>query len=304
MRRRLIVLDAPTNLGLRPPMPGSVPGCYKAPWALREAGLFRGWPHVELDGVVVPPRYESKWDPGDGDRNADAIASYSRRVADRLHPWLGGHTVPLVLGGDCSVLIGEMLALRRRGRSGLVFVDGHSDFRHPDNGVIGAAAGEDLAIVLGRGDPRLTGLEGLGPYAQSRDVCVVGIREDDDHATELVSLGVDTWPVDRLRDRGIGRAATAIRDLVEAPALVGFWVHVDVDVLDPAAMPAVDTSTPGGLTPDELSVSLHCLLESPKLAGFDLCIFDPDRDPGGEHARTLVQIVHESIPDVLSGADA
>ena len=40
------------------------------------------------------------------------------------------------------------------GRIGLVFIDGHSDFRHPGNApYVGAAAGEDLALVTGRGQP-------------------------------------------------------------------------------------------------------------------------------------------------------
>ena len=42
------VLDAPSNLGLRPPVEGSVPGCYKAPWALRQAGLMRGVTATEV----------------------------------------------------------------------------------------------------------------------------------------------------------------------------------------------------------------------------------------------------------------
>jgi arginase len=40
---------------------------------------------------------------------------------------------PIVLGGDCSILLGATLALRRRGRYGAAFLDGHSDFRHPRN---------------------------------------------------------------------------------------------------------------------------------------------------------------------------
>ena len=53
----------------------------------------------------------------------------------------------MVLGGDCSILLGSALAMHRLGeavggRIGLVFVDGHSDFRHPGNAsYVGAAAG-------------------------------------------------------------------------------------------------------------------------------------------------------------------
>src|SRR5262249_40175371 len=126
-------------------------------------------------GVVIPPRYHSTWQLGDGDRNAEAIATYSARLADVLTPAVDRRDLVIVLGGDCSILIGNMLALKRRGRYGLVFLDAHSDFRHPGNSqLIRAAAGEDLAIATGRGD----------------DVHVVGVRTDDEYLAELAALVV------------------------------------------------------------------------------------------------------------------
>jgi arginase len=130
--RELVVLDAPSNLGLRPPAPGAVPGVYKLAGALRDKGLLERL--VAADGgVVVPPRYQSQWKRGDGVRNERAIERFSSRLADRVGALLDRGSFPVVLGGDCSILLGNMLALRRRGRYGLVFVDGHSDFRHPGN---------------------------------------------------------------------------------------------------------------------------------------------------------------------------
>ena len=58
--RRIAVLDAPTNLGLRPPTPTSVPGCAKAPGALRDHGLLARLQARDA-GCLTPPRY----DPGD-----------------------------------------------------------------------------------------------------------------------------------------------------------------------------------------------------------------------------------------------
>ena len=39
---------------------------------------------------------------------------------------------PIVLGGDCTIVLGSMLALRRRGRYGLFFIDGNADFFQPE----------------------------------------------------------------------------------------------------------------------------------------------------------------------------
>src|SRR5262245_25347592 len=111
--RRIAVLDAPTNLGLRPPTPTSVPGCAKAPGALRDQGLL-GRLGARDAGCVTPPRYDpGGWQPGDGVAQAEEIAVYMKRVADRIGRILAADEFPLVLGGDCSVLLAAGLAMQR-----------------------------------------------------------------------------------------------------------------------------------------------------------------------------------------------
>jgi arginase family enzyme len=61
--------------------------------------------------------------------------------------------------------------------------------------------------------------------------------------------------------------------------LSGFWVHMDADVLDPSVMPAVDSPDPNGLAIDEVYRLLRTLVASPRCAGFQLTIDDPDLDP-------------------------
>ena len=118
----IALVAAPTNLGLRPPQPSSVPGCAKAPEALREAGLHSRLVEAgAVDvGVVLSGRYVDDGDPVAGRvRNQDALVDHSRRLATRLgHLLAAGHS-PLVLGGDCSLLVSAGLALRRRGGYGL-----------------------------------------------------------------------------------------------------------------------------------------------------------------------------------------
>ncbi|MGY5132621.1 arginase family protein, partial [Streptomyces nigrescens] len=182
--RRTVLIDAPSNLGLRPPAPGTVPGCYKLAGALREQGLLRRLGALE-GGVVVPPRYDlGEWKEGDGDFNAAALAAYTSRLATRIEGHVGSGDFPVVLGGDCSILLGAVLALRRLGRYGVAYLDGHGDFRHPGNtavsGPVGAAAGEGVAQITGRGQEDLTDLDGLRPYVRDEDVCVLGIRDADE----------------------------------------------------------------------------------------------------------------------------
>lgn len=295
--RRLAVIDAPSNLGLRPPAEGTVPGCYKLAGALRDAALVKRLGAGDA-GCVTPPRYDrGNWKEGDGVFNAAGIATYTRRLADRLNDLLDRAAFPVVLGGDCSILLAAGLALRRRGRYGLAFLDGHSDFRHPGNSDrIGAAAGEDLALVTGRGQADLTDLENRRPYFRDGDVSVVGIRDTDAARRELGDLGVGVWDASRIRTEGPEEAARAALDHLERDDLQGFWVHVDVDILDPEVMPAVDTPTPGGIGHEALATLVGTLAASPRCVGVEVAIFDPDLDPDGKLAHdltdTLVRALH------------
>lgn len=168
-------------------------------------------------GVVVPPRYYSHWEPGDGVRNEQAIQRFFLRLADRVTALLDQGTFPLVLGGDCSILLGNMLALRRRGRYGLIFIDAHSDLRHPGNSdAVGSAAGEDLAPVTGRGDV-LANLEGRRPLVLDGDVVAIGVRSGDEALGELKDLGIQVRSADDMLRAGA--AATAQEALApSAPA--------------------------------------------------------------------------------------
>jgi arginase len=288
------VLDAPSNLGLRMPSPGVVPGCYKLAGALRDQGLV---PRLGAHdaGVVVPPRYDtSGWAPGDGVLNAAALARYTRRLADRLAALRAPDDLTVLLGGDCSILLGPLLALRRSGRAGLVYVDGHSDFRHPGNSpAVGAAAGEGLAIVTGRGQPDITDIDGLGPYVDGPDVAALGMHEPGDEMLPEARAAVGSLH-EVVDMRAIGMA-TAARTALAGIAADAVWVHLDVDVLDPSVMPAVDSPDPGGLEPAELVETLVPLLADARTVGIDVAIYDPDLDEEGVGAALIVDVLTEAM---------
>ncbi|MGW8399259.1 arginase family protein [Streptomyces lydicus] len=296
--RRTVLIDAPSNLGLRPPAPGCVPGCYKLAGALREQGLLRRLGALE-GGVVVPPRYDlGDWREGeDGDFNAAALAGYTRKLAGRVERHVRDGDFPVVLGGDCSILLGAVLGLRRLGRYGVAYVDGHGDFRHPGNAAVsgppGAAAGEGVAQITGRGQPDLTDLDGLRPYVRDEDVCVLGIRDADEGQEEMAGLGIRHTPVGAIRRRGPEAVARDTLKHLQSPPLDGFWIHLDADVLDPSVMPAVDSPDPGGLLTGELRALLAPLAASPRCAGVNVTIYDPDRDPSGDGAVLLAGLLED-----------
>ncbi|MET9609521.1 arginase family protein [Streptomyces sp. NPDC006512] len=297
--RTLVLLDAPSNLGLRPPAPGTVPGVYKLAGALREQGLLHRLGARE-GGVVVPPRYDrGDWREGDGVFHAAALARYTVTLADRIEKHLRAGEFPVVLGGDCSIQLGAALAMRRIGRYGLAAIDGSADFRHPGNeavnGPVGAAAGEELALATGRGQSDLTGLEGLGPYLRDEDVRLFGLRDGDADLPELRGAGITTATVGDIRAHGAGTVARAALEGLHPPATAGFWIHLDADVLDPSVMPAVDSQEPGGLRPGELAALLAVLVGSPRCVGLNVTVYDPDLDPDGSAGALLADLVADAF---------
>jgi arginase len=289
----IALVAAPTNLGLRPPQPSSVPGCAKAPEALREAGLHSRLVEAgAIDaGVVLSGRYVDDADPAAGRvRNQDALVDHSRRLATRLEHLLAAGHSPLVLGGDCSLLVSAGLALRRRGGYGLVHIDGHTDFRHPgNNAVCLSLAGEDLAAAVGQHWPAVANLDGLSPYFSAPDVVHIGCRDDDEHLAETRQLLGAVIPARQVREDGAEGTARTARAVVGRGHLAGYWLHLDVDVLDPEHLPAVDSPDPGGLGPKELTALLAAL--APAAIGAQVTVFDPDLDPDGRYANMLTDVL-------------
>ncbi len=289
---RIGLLSAPTNLGLRPPAPTSVPGCAKAPEALREAGLHRRLAELgaQEQGVVLPGRYADDARPGSL-RNHTAIIAHARRLAERIDLLRADGMAPLVLGGDCSILVAAGLSLRRApGRYGLVHLDGHTDFRNPGNSDRCASlAGEDLAAAVGRHWPTIADIDGLAPYFSPIDAAHAGCRDDDEQLGETRDLLGAVIPAAQIQHQGAEQAARQILDVTGRAHLDGYWIHLDVDILDPSVMPSVDSPDPGGLTPTELTDLLTAL--APRAIGAQVTVFDPDLDPDGSRAHLLTDIL-------------
>lgn len=293
----ITLLAAPSNLGLRPPVLGSVPGASKAPEALRDAGLHEHFLSAGARdaGVVLAGRYldDDATRPTGSVRNEAAMIEHARLLADRLGAILDSGDTPLVLGGDCSILLGIGLALARRGRVGLIHVDGHTDFRRPAmSGECASVAGEDLAAAIGLHQQSIADIDGAGPYFLPSRVVHIGHRDGDEHAADARQHLGGTIPASRV----IGEGAAVTADHARSVTGTGYWLQLDVDVLDPTTMPAVDSPDPGGLDAVQLIDLLRRL--APAALGVSVTVFDPDLDPTGDHARLLTDILTAGLVDL------
>jgi arginase len=229
------------------------------------------------------------YDKAAGARNAGAIALYSGKLSSGITKVIKSGCFPLVVGGDCSILIGCAHALKTMGNYGLFYIDGHTDFVLPHSSLTKGAAGMDLAIVTGYGHDKLTNIDGLKPYISEELSLAFGNREME---TEYVSFIENSWvgyfDLDRVRKVGIERVVENFLGIMKEKKADGFWIHFDVDVLDDAVMPCVDSRQPGGLTYGELKRVLQPLLFSGLATGLDLTILDPDLDPEAVYTKRFI----------------
>jgi arginase len=230
--------------------------------------------------------------------NPFGLRDYAVRLADVVGAVVDSGAIPVVLGGDCSILLGNMLALRRRGRYGLLFLDGHADFYQPAAEPTGEAASMDLALVTGRGPEIVANIESRGPLVLDEDVVVFGVRDakqaggDGSQPLAPTLLAIDLTTV---REQGIERAARNALAHLERNGPTGFWIHLDVDVLDDTIMPAVDYRLPDGLNWGELGAVLSAATASDRLAGLEITIFNPTLDPDGRIAAALCDALVSGI---------
>ncbi len=293
-RREYSVIDAPSILGLRPT------GVELLPKALRAAGLLERL-NAEYGGIVAPPSpYNHSRDEETKLLNADAIKEHSLKLAEAVKLQLHKNKFPIVIGGDCSILIGNLLALRRLGRYGLFFIDGHSDFYLPEESPTGEVADMDLAIVSGHGPEILSNIEDLKPLVKEQDIVVFGYRDSaqstqygcqDIKKTTMINA-VELVDVEKL---GLKNTASLGIQTLLKNELSGFWIHLDADVLDDSIMPAVDYRLPDGITFPELSNLLKLLLLSKKAVGISVTIFNPTLDKDGSITRNFVSSIVEGL---------
>ncbi|MCW3465886.1 arginase family protein [Chitinophaga nivalis] len=284
----LTIVACPSNLGLKEPAPGVEPGVKQLPVWLQQHGLCEQLGVTAMHTLAAPP-YSMELDPISGVRNADAIVAYAQQQATYLQTLVTGGQLPLVIGGDCSILIGHMLGLKKLGRYGLFFLDGHTDYIPVSLSATKAAAGMDLAIVTGYAHPKLADIAAAGPYVQEANTWAVGNRYlETAYVQEIERSAIRYVALQSLRQQGIAACVATFLNSVTTADLDGFWIHVDADVLHNDIMPAVDSPQEDGLAYAELEALLMPLLRHPKAAGINITILDPDLDPTGKYTRPFI----------------
>lgn len=286
--KNVCIVEFPSNLGLREPQPGKEPGVKFLPGWLAQHH-FHSMIRPESIQRLEPPKYAGIKDPESGILNVDSLVKYSIEQAKLIGSLLEENKFPLVLGGDCSILVGPALALKQRGDYGLFYLDGHTDYMNISFSQSGGIGGMSAGVVTGYGHEKLTNLLNLSPYIKTENLWCVGNREyDDAYEDEVRNSAAKYVSLENLRKTGISNCVQSFLSEIETKKLDGFWLHIDVDVLNDEVMPCVDSRTPDGLTYSEFNEVTSLLFQSDKLTGLEITILDPELDPDGRYTKAFV----------------
>jgi arginase len=270
-------------------------GVARMPQAIHNAGVeARLPPPVQSTWIAVDSLTTTRGPSGLISEHAlsQVVLDAAQSVGDA---WRDGK-IPLVVAGDCPVLLAPLIAAADCGGAGLVFIDGHEDAWNPTVTLTGEASDCEIAVALGMFD----GPASLAPHLpclQAAHLVVLGPRDQ----AEIADAGQQS-----IRGRvahylsGADLAAKLdtdtygdVTDLVAggaAGAEAGWWCHVDLDVLATAALPAVDYPQPGGLTWGQLEALTDACLRVPGCLGASVVIYNPDLD-GGKAADRITEYI-------------
>jgi arginase len=308
VNRSIAIVGAPTSIGIRTYDSGEPRHLDRAPGVLRELGLVQRLGASDL-GDVIPPGYRDYVRPAGRARNEAEVGAYCRTLAERVEEATCDGRFAVVLGGDCSIVLGSLLGARKsaQGSVGLVYVDAHADFGTPEESHTGSVASMCLALAVGRGETPLARLTGAGPLVHGKNVVLIGRRDAAEpwygHAALAASPILDI-PGAALSDRGAAEVAAAalkrLTSTVSSEAPPGFWIHLDADVINPTVMAAVDSPEPGGPTIQEVVDLLTPLVCHRRALGLELTIYDPGLDPDRSCAARLVSLLEKVVLGVRS----
>lgn len=275
-------------------------GTEHGPAVLRELGLPEALGAEDVGDLPVEIRGEER-DPETGLLASGDVLGSTRTIRATVAERIGAGERPFLAGGCCAELPGALAGARDAlgATLGLVHLDGHADLYDGQTSTTGEAADMPISVALGLGPAAWVEAAG-GPSTSAERTALVGFRDEEESQRDgmrqpqtlepppLLASGSD------LRARGHADSAAAIAKLLADRG--PFWLHFDVDVLDPACFPATDYLLGGGMDWDELQATLHPLLGSKALIGASLACYNPDKDPQRDCGVTLVEVLAANRP--------
>jgi arginase len=207
-------------------------------------------------------------------------------ISERVGPYLKqpGH-IPLLIGADCSVVIGTAQALMRVYGEDvhILYVDGDIDGVAPQSERCMSAAGMALWLLTQESPFR------AGPAVKPSQITVVGWSDD----LRSPEIGLRSLSLAEARRLGPGEAARRVLQAI--PASASILLHFDIDVLNKQDMPAAYFPHADGLSMTEARELLGAILADSRIRIIEVAEYASLRDIDQSYASRLVELLAAAL---------
>lgn len=286
------ILGAVTDMGT------GMRGAAHGPNAVRNSQVYGGYgarqPHLHtmvdpLQDLVVADFGNAPIDIMSTERSVHAIRSFVRSAAEvEIRP--GEHVIPIIVGGDHSLMYPDVAALTDiygKGNVGVIHFDAHYD------------AGKYMAgHLISHGMPVYRLIEeGLVPGKNFIQVALRGYYPDEESFKWMREQGFRYHTMAEIEERGFAPVMEdVIKEAQEGPKYL--FVSFDIDTLDPSFVPGTGTPEPGGLTPREAFPIVRRLCAESNVVGFELVELSPMLDPTYVSALNANRLIKECMTGI------
>jgi arginase len=275
------------------------PGTEKAPAALRAAGLverLQGAGFEVTDYGDCAPRHFADDEEHRRARNLTEIVAGLNDLKARAEIAVKTGALVLVLGGECVQAIGLLTGARRYYKHiNLLWFDRDADLNTPATTPSGRIDGMVVAHIIGKGAPELVRFWGEPPLVREPDVTLFGVVRLDPPEQDFLSRSPlrHVSAADIQAKGAVAATADALNHL-HADARE-FVLHLDLDVIAEEDFPAVVVPGSGGLGFEDVRSALKEIARHKNLVGLDIAEFNPDKDPNGDYAKKIVDLLVDSL---------
>jgi agmatinase len=171
---------------------------------------------------------------------------------------------PIIMGGEHTITLGVVKGLgAQTSKTAIVSFDAHLDLRN-----------EFLGLKLSH----TTFMRRINEEAKPAKIVEVGTRavckEELDYAKKA---GIEFFTAQQIRKKGTTKIAEELKSKLSEYKNV--YLSIDMDILDPAYVPAVQNPEPEGLELHTL-LDILCNICDKRTIGFDVVEIAPDYDQG------------------------
>ena len=277
----------------------NVPELSTNPDYIHAAGLERliGEWGGELIRPVQDIRLDAKQERQYGEWNRMALANAN--FADAVREGSRDDLITIGLEANCNNLLGMLAGLKYDSdgsarRVGLVFIDAHGDFNVPETTLSGMLGGMPVAIAAGHALHNIRKTTGLAEPLPMSHIVWGGVRDLDPlEADRFAEYEVRQFSVQDIRELS-ANLKKQMRDLSDRVDVI--YVHIDMDVLDPAEVPGHNLTVDDGPSSEDLAAALTLMFENPKATALGIASTPSfNLDPDGVSRQAALNLIEGAI---------